>query len=101
MRLCPLVPLPQRRISMEDVQWKVDGMTCSNCALSVNKYLQKEGAKDVVVNPISGDVSFKLNGNVTKQKLAKGIESLGYKVASADVEPKKRAQFLQTNLQRF
>src|SRR6476620_1795695 len=87
---------------MENVQWKVDGMTCSNCALAVNKYLQKEGAKDIVVNPISGDVSFQLNGDTTKQKLVKGIESLGYTVASTDAAAaKKKTKFLSSNLQRF
>src|SRR5215203_2309079 len=88
--------------NMENVQWKVEGMTCSNCALTVNKYLQKQGAQDVAVNLINGDVSFKLNGDNTKQKLAKGIESLGYKVETTDIAPeKKRTPFLSTNLQRF
>src|SRR5215203_7356134 len=88
--------------NMENVQWKVEGMTCSNCALTVNKYLQKQGAQDVAVNLINGDVSFKLNGDNTKQKLAKGIESLGYKVETTDIVPgKKRTPFLSTNLQRF
>ena len=47
---------------MEKVQWKVEGMTCANCAFTINKYLQKSGAKDIAVNPIDGDVSFELNG---------------------------------------
>lgn len=86
---------------MENIQWKVEGMTCSNCALSVNQYLQKQGAKDIAVNPISGDVSFRLNGESTKQKLVKGIESLGYKVDIPEATPVKKKAFLQTNLQRF
>lgn len=76
-------------------------MTCSNCALSVNKYLQKQGAKDIAVNLINGDVSFKLNGDATTQKLQKGIESLGYKVETTEATPVKKKAFLQTNLQRF
>ena len=43
---------------MEKVQWIVEGMTCSNCALTVNNYLQKQGAEQVKVNPITGEVSF-------------------------------------------
>jgi Cu+-exporting ATPase len=86
---------------MENVQWKVEGMTCSNCALTVNKYLQKQGAKDIAVNLINGDVSFKLNGDGTPQKIAKGIESLGYRVETAEAAPVKKKKFLQTNLQRF
>ncbi len=88
--------------SMENVQLKVDGMTCSNCALTVNKYLQKQGVKDIAVNLINGDVSFKLNGNATTQNIANGIEALGYKVEAAEaVTGKKKPAFLQTNLQRF
>jgi len=87
---------------MEKVEWKVDGMTCANCALTINKYLQTAGATDIAVNPIDGDVSFLLNGNTTKDKLTKGIEGLGYSVASADhnkVTNKK--PFLSNNIQRF
>jgi Cu+-exporting ATPase len=69
---------------MEKVEWKVDGMDCANCALSIHTYLKKNGAENVSVNVIDGDVSFELNGNTTVPVLAKGIESLGYKVASAD-----------------
>ena len=65
---------------MEKVDWKVEGMDCTNCALSITRYLQKEGQKDVKVNFIGGDVSFDFNGNKTKEELAKGIKGLGYKV---------------------
>ena len=69
---------------MEKVQWKIEGMHCANCALTINKYLQKKGAANITVNPIDGDVSFDLNGGTAKQQLAKGIESLGYKVQSTE-----------------
>lgn len=67
---------------MESVNWKVEGMSCANCALSVSKFLEKEGMKNVKVNPIDGDVHFEvveLDEGVTKS-LTRGIESLGYKV---------------------
>ena len=35
---------------MEKIEWKVDGMTCTNCALTINRYLDKQGLKDVKVN---------------------------------------------------
>lgn len=66
---------------MENVEWKVEGMTCSNCALSVTKLLQKEGMENVKVNPINGEVSFS-NPGKEKELLIKGISSLGYKVAN-------------------
>lgn len=86
---------------MEKVQWKVGGMHCANCALTVNKYLQKQGAHNITVNPIDGDVSFDLNGGSTTTEIAKGIESLGYKVQSAGVVEEKRRPFLSNNIQRF
>lgn len=87
---------------METIQWKVEGMTCGNCALAINKYLQKSGAKDVSVNPVDGDVSFKINGEATEEKLAQGVNSLGYKVAEvAGIKSQNKPRFLSTNLQRF
>jgi Cu+-exporting ATPase len=66
---------------METMNWKVDGMTCSNCALTISKYLEKEGVKNVKANPASGEVLFDLTDNTDTDKLEKGLESLGYQVA--------------------
>ncbi len=63
---------------MEKVDWKVDGMTCSNCALSISKYLGKEGATEVKVNPIDGAVSFQVAEPASIPALKKGVSSLGY-----------------------
>lgn len=89
---------------MEKVTWKVEGMTCSNCALSVNKVLQKQGMQRIAVNPISGDVVFETvsaNGNVEKAK--KNIELLGYKVKAdnGEVTAKPGKKFLGTHLEKF
>jgi Cu+-exporting ATPase len=43
---------------MERINWKVEGMSCTNCALTVDKFLQGKGMHDVKVNFMSGDVSF-------------------------------------------
>ncbi|HKZ66401.1 MAG TPA: cation-translocating P-type ATPase, partial [Chitinophagaceae bacterium] len=86
---------------MEKVQWKVDGMDCSNCALTIRKYLEKQGMQDVKVNFATGDVSFDMNGHVTGEKLASGIKDLGYEVASNKQQTIKRKAFLSTHLQRF
>lgn len=60
-------------------------MTCTNCALTVSKYLEKEGMQNVKVNPIDGDVHFDSTewNEVSSQKLHKGISALGYSVSSA------------------
>lgn len=86
---------------MEKVEWKVEGMTCSNCALTISKYLQKEGLKDVSVNVIDGDVSFKPGENGTQEKIKKGIEQLGYKVVDNQQSTVVQKQFLKTPLQKF
>lgn len=91
---------------MEKIDWTIEGMTCSNCALSVNKYLAKEGAKDIKVNPIDGAVSFTNTAEKPLDAIKKGISSLGYKV----VEPRddhhghdhgSDGTFLSTNKKRF
>lgn len=69
---------------METVNWKVDGMDCSSCVLTIRQYLEKKGLQDVKVNLAGGDVSFILNGQNKKEELRKGIESLGYAVDTGD-----------------
>lgn len=89
---------------MEKVSWKVEGMTCANCALSISKVLKKEGMHDVAVNAVTGDVVFETpEGNGKLEKAKENIESLGYIVVGDDSEaPAKPAKrFLQTPLQRF
>lgn len=63
------------------INWKVEGMTCANCALTISKYLEKEGLKNVKANPVSGEVIFDVAAGNGFEKIEKGIESLGYRVA--------------------
>ena len=87
---------------MEKVQWKIDGMHCANCALTINKYLQKGGARNVAVNAIDGHVSFEVVESATPQQLAKGVEAMGYKVAANGVaKENEKKPFLQSHLHRF
>jgi Cu+-exporting ATPase len=74
---------------MEKVNWKVEGMTCSNCALSVNKVLQKAGMDKVAVNAITGDVAFEIiDTNGSRDKAKKSIEGLGYTVVEEGIATK-------------
>ena len=66
---------------MEKIQWKVEGMDCTNCALTIRRYLEKEGMKQVKVNFATGDVSFDAADGHSTDKLTKGIKDLGYLVA--------------------
>lgn len=66
---------------MEKVDWKVEGMTCTNCAISITKYLKREGMESVKVNPIDGAVSFS-NPDKDLHTIKSGISDLGYKVVT-------------------
>ncbi len=65
---------------MDTVNWKVEGMTCANCALTIGKYLEKQGLSDVKVSLAAGAVSFANNATLSSQQIQKGIHNLGYKV---------------------
>ncbi|RXK58532.1 cation-translocating P-type ATPase [Lacibacter luteus] len=86
---------------METMNWKVDGMTCANCALTISKYLEKEGLKNIKANPASGEVHFDFTETTDQDKLEKGLESLGYIVAERNgvtakpEEKKKMNRFLR------
>ncbi|PWT76507.1 MAG: cadmium-translocating P-type ATPase [Bacteroidetes bacterium] len=86
---------------MEAIHWKIEGMTCSNCALTINKYLEKTGLGNVNVNLPGSEVSFELIGNRSEFEIKKGIEDLGYKVieeaSAAKEESRKKPinQFLR------
>ncbi len=67
---------------MAKQEWIVEGMTCSNCALSVRKVLEKKGMSDVSVNPISGKVIFDSKKEIPFKQIKQEIEGLGYRVKS-------------------
>jgi Cu+-exporting ATPase len=85
---------------MEKVNWKVSGMSCTNCALTIDKYLQEEGMQDVRVNFLGGDVSFQLPDGIKKNKIQKGIDGLGYQVKNGNATNTKKP-FFTSHLQRF
>jgi P-type Cu+ transporter len=85
---------------MQKIAWKVEGMTCSNCALSISKFLEKQGMQEVKVNPVDGNVSFTAAADLSEAKLQAGIADLGYKVAgTGETAPQKR--FLPDYKSRF
>ncbi len=44
--------------SMETINWKVEGMSCSACAQTVEGFLEKKGMQEVSVSLTAGEVSF-------------------------------------------
>ena len=87
---------------MEKVNWKIEGMSCTNCALTIDKYLSGIGLKQVKVNFIGGDISFELDAATPKQAIAKGIEGLGYHVITGDKsDQQKDRRLFKNHLHRF
>jgi P-type Cu+ transporter len=93
---------------MEKVAWKVEGMDCTNCALTITRYLQKEGLTDVNVNFIGGNVSFTTDESKPKTAIIKGIADLGYKVIDESLADKQQIKprglqwfSFSNHLQRF
>ena len=83
---------------MESVQWKVDGMSCTNCALSIHKYLQASGIEAPKVSFMEGEVQFEMPQEMNKETLIKGIQKLGYKVRGQ--EEKQTKKWLDNNKDR-
>lgn len=59
---------------------KVSGMTCTSCAMGVQKSLEKKGLEQVYVDYASGEVQFLNPLKVEAEQIVSSIENLGYKV---------------------
>jgi Cu+-exporting ATPase len=67
--------------TVKKINWKIEGMTCANCALTISTYLKKEGAADIQVNPVSNELSCEIpDDQQMVERIVKGIHQLGYKV---------------------
>ena len=62
----------------------IKGMTCSNCALSVEKSLRKEGASNINVNFSTGEATF--TGNINFQSFENLINKSGFKIIKDEKE---------------
>ncbi len=74
---------------------KVDGMTCSNCAMGISKSLKKIGYDDADANFIDGEVSFSSQTTAEIDKAVTQIESLGYKVKQDDTLENSRLSSIE------
>lgn len=55
-------------------------MTCTNCALGIEKYLEKEGLENPIADFSAAEVHFDLVDSTKLPRLVKGINRLGFKV---------------------
>jgi Cu+-exporting ATPase len=80
---------------METVNWKVEGMSCSACAQTINGFLEKKGMKEVRVSLTAGEAHFQNVPGLPERELKKGIEGLGYHVAEATTSKKHPNKFVR------
>lgn len=70
----------KHKLNMETTNknvYRIEGMTCNHCVANVDKNIKAiDGVSDALVNLQSGKVE--IIGNVSAQKIASVIESLGY-----------------------
>jgi P-type Cu+ transporter len=63
------------------IELKVDGMTCSNCAASLNRFLDRKGLKDVYVNFSTNEIRFAQGEKIIPmEEIKSGIKKMGYEV---------------------
>ncbi len=80
------VNLSQNRPMEENKLLQITGMTCSNCALGVSRYLEKQGLIDVNVDFVTGEVRYDTSKPPDFDKLKKGINNLGYQLITGDID---------------
>jgi Cu+-exporting ATPase len=89
----------QSNVDTSEIVWKVDGMTCANCAQGIRNVLVKKGLPDTHVSFANGEVSFTLVENYPVEQVKHDIENLGYTVLSNDTnQPKPRFSTLEKRL---
>ena len=62
------------------VSYDVEGMSCTNCALGIQRALEKEGFHNVNVDFTNGEVQLEVGDEARLPVAVKRIEDLGYKV---------------------
>ncbi|HEX3080677.1 MAG TPA: cadmium-translocating P-type ATPase, partial [Puia sp.] len=80
---------------METVNWKVEGMSCSACAQTINGFLEKKGMKDVRVSLTAGEAHFQNVPGLPEQELKKGLEGLGFHIAEETSNKKYTNKFVR------
>jgi len=70
---------------INNTELTVEGMTCVNCAKSVDRFLTKKGLEDVYVNFATKEVRFQNSDVLSLEDIKKGIGKLGFQVIDAQV----------------
>ncbi len=65
-------------LDKEEITLKIDGMTCSHCALTVEKALKNNGAENVMVDFVQGEAKIKSKGTIDSEALIAAVKKAGY-----------------------
>lgn len=76
----------------ESIELKIEGMTCTNCARTVTKFLERKGMEEVFVNVTTHEARFVNNTDVSLDVIKKGIDKLGFSVID-DEEDTRNSSF--------
>lgn len=72
----------------KNIEFKVEGMSCTNCSLGIKKALEKQGYKNVHADFTTDDVTFDLPDGLDEEKAKKTIHDLGYSVFQKSLDEK-------------
>lgn len=80
----------EETVPKEQVKLTVEGMTCTNCATGISRFLERKGMEDVSVNFATAEARFKMEKGQDLATIKKGIEKLGYHVAHEHLSTEKK-----------
>jgi P-type Cu+ transporter len=87
---------------MEKIEWQIEGMDCANCALSIQKVIEKFGGENILINPVSGKAIFFLSNAHLLTSIKKAITKLDYTVYENNEVVKPVSQkILYSSIQKF
>ncbi|MEZ4887590.1 MAG: heavy metal translocating P-type ATPase [Chitinophagales bacterium] len=70
--------------TQQEIKLHIEGMSCTNCALGISKYLEKKGFEEVKVNFSTGIAQVSILENAQIEEAKENIEKLGYTVVSIE-----------------
>ncbi|MBI2968197.1 MAG: cadmium-translocating P-type ATPase [Bacteroidetes bacterium] len=78
----------------KQISLKVEGMSCTGCAVAINRIVTKNGGINSQTDYITGDVYFQLPAGPahagTVEKIVSGINAIGYKAATKGKENNRK-----------
>ncbi|MGB0931029.1 MAG: heavy metal translocating P-type ATPase [Chitinophagales bacterium] len=66
------------------VKFHIEGMSCTNCALGISKFLEKKGFEEVQVNFATGIAQLDIEGEARIEEAKKNVEKLGFQVVAVE-----------------